>query len=93
MSKLLAVITEKLTDLNDRCTGVNAEICFECGHIDPAQAPSSIGFVELPVPPTVVGRELLRALLIEIGRDEQNKIKSRSLIFDAVVEGPLMPTV
>ena len=83
MSEILDVITAKLNTLNDYCAGIDTNICFRHSH----------DFVKLSVPPTAVGRELLRALLIEIGRHEQDKIKSQLRIFDAVVKVTKMPTV
>ena len=84
MSKILEVLIMKLSDLDDCCAGVDAEICFE--H-------RPLGFIKLSVPPTARGRETLKALLIEIGRHEQNKAKSQSRIFNGVVEGRKVPTV
>jgi hypothetical protein len=73
MSKTLDMITVKLNALDDRCEPVDADICFRHG----------TAFVKLPVPPTVVGRETLRALLVLAGRHEQDMINKQSRAFDA----------
>jgi hypothetical protein len=77
MSKTLDMITVKLDALDDRCEPVDADICFRHGHTE---------FVKLPVPPTVVGRETLRALLVLAGRHEQDMINKQSRAFDVAAE-------
>lgn len=75
MSKILNAVTAKINQLDDCCTGIDTKICFNRGHTD---------FVEIPVPPTDVARALLRALLVEIGRDEQDTIMNQLQTFESI---------
>ena len=76
MSEILEAITAKLNTLDDRCEPVAADICFVHGPT----------LTSVPVPPTAVGRETLRALLVMAGHHEQERIKSQFRAFDVEAE-------
>jgi len=67
MSDILGAITTKINAL-DKGAEVNAKICF--------------GQAEIAIPWTVVGRALFRALLVETGRHEKDKIENQFQIFE-----------
>ena len=77
MSEILEALTEKIASLNKAYAKPGTKICFEHGHT---------GLTEIPVPQTDVGRALLRALLVEIGRHEKDKLDTQYQAFETAAE-------
>ena len=79
MNDVLKAVTAKLNSLDDVCAGVDTKVCIGAGD-------GSTDGLLIPVPPTDVGRALLRALLVEIGRHEQEQIESQLRVFKTAAD-------
>lgn len=71
----LELITNKIKRL-DAGETATTNLGFEHGHID---------YVSIPIPPTPKGQELLRALLVEIGRHECDLANAKKNEFVSIV--------
>jgi len=79
MNKRLNAVTTKINRLDDGKNKVATGIKFKLNN-DASFA------LEIPVPPTAVARALLRALLVEVGRHEQDQMEDQVQTFETAAD-------
>lgn len=76
-SEVLDAAVVKIKYLDNVSSPINTKLCYKVGHTD---------YAEIPVPPTDKARQLLRDLLVEIGRHECEIADNTKATFEKACE-------